>query len=105
VRFLEGEKDPVGAFRRRTKEWHKALRDVDKVTARKYIYINQQGDVRHMPPENAMSTLNALVLFSTLASDLSALRMPIMTRIMATSPAELMTNDILETRLRAMDSN
>jgi hypothetical protein len=57
-----------------------------------------------MPPENARSTLKALVLFSTLASDFKALRMPIMTVRVKTSPAELIANEILETRLRAKDS-
>ena len=58
----------------------------------------------HTPPENARSTLKALVLFSTLAPDFKALRIPIMIARIKTSPAEFTTNEILETRLRAKDS-
>lgn len=67
-------------------------------------YKNRHGNEHHMPPENARSTLKALVLFSTLASDFKALRMPIMIARIKTSPAELIVNEILETRLRAKDS-
>ena len=65
---------------------------------------NRRGNEHHTPPENARSTLKALVLFSTLASDLTALRIPIMIARIKTSPAELIANEILETRLRAKDS-
>ena len=59
---------------------------------------------RHTPPEKAMSTLNALVLFSVLSSELSPLRMPTMTARMRISPAEHTVNEMLEIRFRCRDS-
>ncbi len=70
----------------------------------KVAYNNWRESEHHTPPENARSTLKAFVLLSTLAFDFNALRMPIMIARIITSPAELMANEILETRLRAKDS-
>jgi hypothetical protein len=75
--------------------------DIDKI---RFAIGYKNRNEHHMPPENATSTLKALVLFSTLASDFRALRMPIMITRIKTSPAELIANEILETRLRAKDS-
>jgi hypothetical protein len=68
-------------------------------------YNNRRGNEHHTPPENARSTLKAFVLFSTLLSDFTTLRMPIMIARIKTSPTELMVNEILEMQLRAKDSN
>jgi hypothetical protein len=77
--------------------------DIDKIRFA-IAYKSRCGNEHHTPPENAISTLKALVLFSTLASDFKALRMPIMIARTKTSPAELIASEILETRLRAKDS-
>ena len=61
-------------------------------------------DARQTPPENAMSTLNALVLFSVLSSERSPLRMPTMTARMRISPAEHTAKETLEIRFRWRDS-
>ena len=51
-----------------------------------------------------MRTLKAFVLFCTLASDFTPLRMPTMTTKMRISPNEHTANDTLEIRFLAMDS-
>ena len=61
-------------------------------------------NVRQTPPENAMSTLNALVLFSVLSSDLRPLRIPTMTARMMISPAEHTAKDTLDIRFLSSDS-
>jgi hypothetical protein len=60
--------------------------------------------VRQTPPEKAMITLKALVLFSVLSLDLRPFKMPIIIARTIISPAEQMANEILEIRLRIMDS-
>lgn len=60
--------------------------------------------VRHTPPENAISTLKAFVLFSTLASDLMPFKMPTMIAKMTISPTEQTANDMFDMRFLAMDS-
>ena len=59
---------------------------------------------RHTPPEKAMSTLNAFVLFSVLSSDFRPFRIPTMIARMMISPAEQTANETLEIRFRSMDS-
>lgn len=58
----------------------------------------------HTPPEKAMSTLKALVLFSVLSSDLSPLRMPTMIARTTISPAEHTAKDTLDILFRSSDS-
>ena len=60
---------------------------------------------RHTPPEKAMSTLNAFVLFSVLSSDLIAFSIPTMTTKMMISPAEQTAKETFDIRLRCSDSN
>ena len=51
-----------------------------------------------------MSTLNAFVLFSVLASDLRPFRMPTITARMMISPAEQTAKDTLEILFLSSDS-
>jgi len=62
-------------------------------------------NVRQTPPENAISALNVFVLFSALSDALRPLMMPIMRAKTMISPAEQIVNEMLDTRLRARDSN
>ena len=50
------------------------------------------------PPENAIKTLNAFVLFSVLSSDLTPFRMPTITARIRISPAEHTAKETLEMR-------
>ena len=77
--------------------------NIDKIRLA-IAYKNRRENEHHTPPEKARSTLKALVLFSTLASDFKALSIPIMIARIKTSPAELIANEIFETRLSAKDS-
>ena len=70
----------------------------------KGAYNNRCRNEHNTPPHNARSTLNAFVLFSTLVSDFTALRMPYMIARIKIWTAELVANEILEMRLRAKDS-
>ena len=51
-----------------------------------------------------MRTLNALVLFSVLASDLIPLSIPTIIARMMISPAEQTAKEMFDMRLRAIDS-
>ncbi len=61
-------------------------------------------DLRQTPPANAISTLNAFVLFSTLLSDLIPFRIPTITARIRISPAEQTANDIFEILFLSIDS-
>ena len=50
------------------------------------------------PPENAIKTLNAFVLFSVLSSDLMPFRIPTITARIMISPAEHTAKETLEMR-------
>lgn len=68
---------------------------------RRFSRKNQgRAQSSHAPPENAIRTLKALVLFSVLASDFMPLRMPTMMTRMKISPREQIVNDMLEMRFR-----
>ena len=99
-------KDVPGGRARPGRRFSKMNQGMAQSTGRMLIrrMISQRRDEHHTPPENAISTLNALVLLSALASAFSALRMPTMIARITISPAELMAKEILETRLRAKDS-
>jgi len=58
---------------------------------------------RQTAPENAISTLNALVLFSVLSSECKPFRMPTITARMMISPAEQTANDMFEIRFLARE--
>jgi len=62
------------------------------------------NNVHQTPPENAMITLKALVLFSVLSPDLRPFKIPIIIARIMISPAEQTANEILEMRFRIMDS-
>lgn len=66
--------------------------------------IDVRNNVRQTLPEKAMITLKALVLFSVLSPDLRPFNMPIIIARTTISPAEQIANEILEIRLRIMDS-
>ena len=59
---------------------------------------------RHTPPEKAMSTLNAFVLFSVLSSDLRPFKMPTMMARTMISPAEHTAKEMLEILFLSSDS-
>jgi hypothetical protein len=65
---------------------------------------NACNNVHQTPPENAMITLKALVLFSVLSPDLRPFKIPIIIARTMISPAEQTANEILEMRFRIMDS-
>jgi hypothetical protein len=93
----------VVAAQEETTESRTTLRIMER-TVRHRIGLEIRTDERHTPPENAINILKALVLFSTLASDFSALSIPTMTARITTSPTELTAKDTLEMRFRARDS-
>jgi len=53
-----------------------------------------------MPPEKAIRTLNAFVLFSVLSSDRRPFKIPTMTARIRISPAEHTKKDMLDNRFR-----
>lgn len=61
-------------------------------------------DLHQIPPEKAIRTLKALVLFSGLRSDFKPLRIPIITTSIKTSPAEHTANEMLDIRFLCNDS-
>ena len=63
--------------------------------------LKRGGEEVHLPqtpPENAIKTLNAFVLFSVLSSDLTPFRMPTITARTKISPAEHTAKETLEMR-------
>lgn len=66
--------------------------------------ISVCNDIRQTPPEKAMITLKALVLFSVLSPDLRPFNMPTIIARTTISPAEQTANEILEIRFRIIDS-
>ena len=65
---------------------------------------SKDSNLRHTPPENAIRTLNALVLFSVLSSDFRPFKMPTMTARMMISPAEQTANEMLDILFLSIDS-
>jgi hypothetical protein len=78
------------------------------ITKRESDEFNETGrssmHAHQTPPEKAINTLNALVLFSTLSSDFKPLRIPTMIARMTISPAEQMAKDMFEIRLRESEA-
>ena len=56
-----------------------------------------------MPPEKAIRTLNAFVLFSVLSSDRRPFKIPTMTARIRISPAEHTKKDMLDNLFRDSD--
>lgn len=100
MRCLEEVKDRAVFSRGRTKVRHTVLHAW-------FIRDHLQEGIeysRHIPPENAIKTLKALVLFSVLASDLRPFRIPTMIANTSISPAEHTAKETLEMRFRSIDS-
>lgn len=95
-----GRSAPDAFARKRTREAHTALQEHTQNTK---LMIGT-GFVRQAPPEKAIKTLNALVLFSVLSSAFSAFRIPIMMTRMMISPREQTVNEMLDIRFRDRDA-
>lgn len=63
----------------------------------------EKHNIHQTPPENAIKTLNAFVLFSVLSSDRKPLRIPTITASIIISPAEHTVNEIFDIRFRASE--
>lgn len=73
---------------------------------RRFSNTNQGiAQSNHTPPEKAIRTLKAFVLFSVLSSDLRPLRIPTMIAKITISPAEQIAKDVFDMRLRESEVN
>ena len=86
-------------------ELRRALGTISQVSIEFIFKKRDKGDyLPQTPPENAIKTLNALVLFSVLSSDLTPFRMPAITASIKISPAEHTAKETLEMRFLWSDS-
>ena len=77
-------------------------RELDTISQVSIEFALKRGEeevhLPQTPPENAIKTLNAFVLFSVLSSDLMPFRMPTITARIMISPAEHTAKETLEMR-------
>ena len=92
--FLVGVRVLVSVSQAQTKVVHRVLFPSRRSAA---IWPKLlKGNSHHTPPVNAIKTLNARVLFSTLSSACRALKIPTITTRMSISPAEQTVKEMLE---------
>ena len=99
----DGNESPGRRFSR--KNHGRAHSTVEGYRLELTIVSRPRNYAHHTPPEKAMRTLNALVLFSVLSSECRPFSMPTMMARMMISPAEQTANDTFEILFLSMDSN